>query len=405
MNTLAPCTQPPNDNYTQLSNQLTTIIDSMPSLLIVVDENQRVIQWNRWAVYVTRVSTRNALGQNLMEVFPALAQQQIDLVTALKSGQVKTWQNISWILPKRKIYVDLTVYPLGKRKRQGAVLRADETTNRVRMEELMVLSEKMLSIGSLAAGMAHEINNPLAIILQHAQILQNRLSPNLNKNLDIAAKCQLDLNNLAVYLEERGIYAMLTAIRSAGDRAKKIVDEMVNFAQRHSVEYAPCDIASLIDETLHLAATDYELKKKYHFRDIEIIKQVQPALPPLVCDRHEIQQALLNLLRNSARALDQAASPHPQVKITLKKQAAQVQLCVEDNGTGIKPEIMKRIFDPFFTTAREGEGTGLGLSAAYFIVCEKHRGRIYAENLPQGGCRFSIELPYDAHLPADKTVS
>jgi PAS domain S-box-containing protein len=394
-----------NHEYRELRNQLTNIIDSMPSLLIVVDENQRVVQWNRWAVYATRVSARKAIGRELMEVFPELARQQIDLTAALKSGQVQTWQNISWTLPTRKIYVDLTVYPLRKRKGQGAVLRADETTNRVRMEELMVLSEKMLSIGSLAAGMAHEINNPLAIILQHTQILQNRLSPQLNKNLDIAAQCHLDLNSLACYLEQRGINDMLNAIRSAGDRAKKIVDEMVNFAQRRTVEYAPCDIAALIDETLHLAETDYELKKKYHFRDIEIIKEVQPALPPLVCDRHEIQQALLNLLRNSAKALDQATTTKPQVRITLGRHAANLRLCVEDNGTGIKPEIIKRIFDPFFTTAQEGEGTGLGLSAAYFIVCEKHRGQIHAENLPQGGCRFSIELPYDAHLPAGETAS
>lgn len=388
--------------YRELRNQLTNIIDSMPSLLIVVDGNQRVVQWNRWAVFVTRVPTRKALGRELMEVFPELARQQIDLTAALKSGHVQTWQNISWELPTRKIYVDLTIYPLRKHKGQGAVLRADETTNRVRMEELMVLSEKMLSIGSLAAGMAHEINNPLAIILQHTQILQNRLSPQLNKNLDIAAQCQLDLNNLACYLEQRGINDMLNAIRNAGDRAKKIVDEMVNFAQRHSVQYAPCDIASLIDETLHLAETDYELKKKYHFRDIEIVKDISIAPPPLVCDRHEIQQALLNLLRNSARALNQGTITKPQVKITLDKQGSNLRLCIEDNGTGIKPEIIKRIFDPFFTTAEQGEGTGLGLSAAYFIVCEKHRGQIHAENLPQG-CRFTIELPYDAHLPAGET--
>lgn len=380
----------------RLRNLLRNIIDSMPSLLITVDEDQRITEWNRWAAIASRVPADQALGRPLFEVFPALAERHADITTALVSGKVQTLPGIPWKLHDREIIVDLTVYPLDKNKGSGAVLRADDTTDRVRIEEVMVLSEKMLSIGSLAAGMAHEINNPLAIILQHAQVLQNRLNPELGKNAAVAKDCQIDLDNLSNYLQQRGISEMLDAIRSAGDRAKVIVEEMVNFAQHHKAKYTPCNLPKLIEETLHLAETDYDLKKKFNYRNIVIHKEIAADIPQLTCDRHEIQQVLLNLLRNSARAMHEATISNPQIRISILHDDQNIQIKLADNGPGINPAAMNQIFDPFFTTGKVGEGTGLGLSVAYFIICEKHGGNMRAENLNEGGCRFTIDLPLES---------
>ncbi len=389
----------------RLRQLLRNVIDSMPSLLITVDEEQCVTEWNRWATVVSRVPAEQALGRPLFDVFPALAEHHIDLSSALTSGKVHVWRRIPWTFQKREIFIDLTVYPLDKSKGKGAVLRADNTTDRVRMDEMMVLGEKMLSIGSLAAGMAHEINNPLAIILQHTQILQNRLNPQLDKNLAIAKECQIDLYHLSDYLQQRGISNMLTAIRQAGDRAKAIVEEMVNFSQYHESEYAPCDLPALVDETLHLAQTDYDLKKKYAFREICISQNINPKLPTLVCDRHEIQQVLLNLLKNSAKEMYNFQTTDPQITIELSYDSENIYLVLTDNGPGIDSEIMNRIFDPFFTTNKVGQGTGLGLSVAYFIIHDKHGGKMRAENIPTGGCRIRIELPRKSQSSTPKEIA
>lgn len=389
-----------------LRNRLGNIIDAMPSMLITVDENQRVTEWNRWAAVASRVPAKKALGQPLAEVFPALTAHDIEITQVLESGKMKTWSRIPWKFNGKEIFIDLTVYPLVSGKPAGAVLRADNITDRVQMEKVLVLSEKMLSIGSLAAGMAHEINNPLAIMLQHTQILQNRLNPNLAKNRDVARDCALNLDDMSNYLEQRGIMGMLDAIRHAGDRAKTIVDEMVHFARQHKTEFKPCNLSELLDATLHLAESDYDLKKKYGFRNIEIRKEIPEHLPEITCDRNEIQQVILNLLRNSAIALHKANTEKPviQVRLTNNEQGLQIELA--DNGPGIPPSLLTRIFEPFFTTAEAGEGSGLGLSVAYFIICEKHGGHMRAENSPRGGCRFIIKLPYKIpHIAAHEIAS
>lgn len=387
----------------RLRHRLRNIIDSMPSMLITVDENQRVTEWNRWAAVASRVPARKALGRPLLEVFPELTQHHIDISEALNSGEIKTWPRISWKLHKRGVYVDLTVYPLEKGRNKGAVLRADNTTDRVQMEEVMVLSEKMLSIGSLAAGMAHEINNPLAIILQHSQILGNRLNPGMNKNVVIAADCGVDLDKLKRYLEKRGIHEILESIRQAGNRVRQIVDELVNFAQSQETIFSPCHLETLLEETLHLAASDYDLKKKYAFGSIKVERDIAENLPQLVCDRHNLQQVLLNLIRNSARALHTHPQNAPQITIKISSEKDRILIEVIDNGPGIPPTLLKRIFEPFFTTAPAGEGTGLGLSAAYFIIHEKHGGDIQVENIANGGCRFILTLPVNIRqtLPAE----
>ncbi len=385
----------------RLRKLLRNIIDAMPSMLITVDGEQHITEWNRWAAVASGVPASRALDRPLLEVFPQLAAHNIDLTTALQSQEIKTWSSIPWKLRNREIFVDLTIYPLGKKTNSGAVLRADDATNRVRMEEMMVLSEKMVSIGSLAAGLAHEINNPLAIVLQNTQILANRLNPELDKNRAVAEDCGIDLNTLQTYLNQRGIVAMLDAIRQAGNRAKLIVEDMVNFARCHKTAFNPCDLPSLIDETLHLANSDYDLKKRFAFREIKIELQIEKDLPQLICDRHDLQQALLNLLRNSAKALRTTQNPSPKITVAAGCRERNLWITVADNGPGIKPAILNRIFDPFFSTGKIGEGTGLGLSATYFIICDKHGGNIQVENLPEAGCEFRLEIPLDRNLPQE----
>jgi signal transduction histidine kinase len=190
---------------------------------------------------------------------------------------------------------------------------------------------------------------------------------------------------------------MLTTIHESGQRVAKIVDNMLNFARKSNAVVSTCNLPELINQTLALAATDYDLKKQYDFKMINIVKEYHDDLPPLPCEREKIQQVLLNLFRNGAQAMQGAAIKNPQFTIKAFVDDAQnmVEIEIRDNGPGMDETTRKRIFEPFFTTKPVGIGTGLGLSVSYFIITENHRGEITVDSQPGKGAAFSIRLPLE----------
>ncbi len=286
---------------------------------------------------------------------------------------------------------------------EGAVIRLDDVTDRVKLEEVMVHTEKMMSVGGLAAGMAHEINNPLAGIMQSVQVVQNRLSHDFEKNHQEAEKCSITLDSLQCYLKSRDIPSMLNSILDSGERASRIINNMLSFSRKSSSRYTPCDIEELLDKTVELASNDYDLKKKFDFRKIEIIRKYDENISKVRCDGGTVQQVFLNILKNAAQAISLArekADPHlaktePRIVLRLYETSGYMNIDIEDNGIGMEESIRKRIFEPFFTTKSIGIGTGLGLSVSYFIIRENHRGTIQVTSSPGKGSIFTISLPLE----------
>jgi signal transduction histidine kinase len=310
-------------------------------------------------------------------------------------------------------YRNVDVFPLSAKDIEGAVLRIDDVTERMRIEEIMRQSAKMASVGRLAAGIAHEINNPLSAMMQSAQMLQMTFDAHRSRTRERLQACGIDPAGLDRYLQEHNSIEYLTGIRSAGERAATIVSNLLSFSRKSS-KPALHDLNVLVQQTLDLAATDYNLKKKYDFRAIKIARELAPDLPKVLCDGQQIQQVVLNLVRNAAQGMetkrmatqalgDTEYQPWLALRTALvkdegKNQNAQpskpmVRLEVEDNGPGLPAATQAQLFEPFFTTKDEGEGTGLGLWLAWSIVVEQHRGRIWGELSPAGGARFVIELP------------
>jgi signal transduction histidine kinase len=292
-------------------------------------------------------------------------------------------------------YQDVTVYPLVSNGVEGAVIRVDDVTERVQIEEMMIQSEKMLSVGGLAAGMAHEINNPLGTILQASQNVLRRISPDLPANARLAEECGTNLNAVRKYLEKRGIAEFLQDIRDSGQRAAQIVENMLSFSRKSVAGGSPTSLAELLDRTLLLAESDYDLKKRYDFRQIEIVREYHPDAPPVVCQPSKIQQVFLNILRNGAEAMDEVRDSDRLPRFVLKvvPDGPMVRVEIEDNGPGMDEATRKRLFEPFFTTKPPGIGTGLGMSVSYFIVTEEHHGALMVESQPGSGSRFIIRLP------------
>lgn len=274
--------------------------------------------------------------------------------------------------------------------RSAAALFMD-ISERKRMQALMVQTEKMMSVGGLAAGMAHEINNPLSGILQNVQVARRRLTDETRGNVETARQAGFSLDALREYVRRRGILGSLEMIQESGMRAAAIVRGMLEFSRHAESRRAPADLNAVLDKTVDLCGTDCDLRSGYDFRKIRIVREYAPELPEVPCSRTQIQQVLLNLLRNAAFALKGA--PSPTITLRTRPDNGHVRVEVEDNGPGMDEQTRRKAFDPFFTTKPVGEGTGLGLSVSYFIITSVHKGVIEVESSSGVGTRFIILLP------------
>ena len=372
---------------------LKNIIDSMPSMLIGVDPWGYITVLNQPAEQAGGASWEAAQGRFFGEVFPRLESQFEQVRQAIRLGHSIKTPRMTLDVEGELHYADVMVYPLMAEGASGAVIRVDDVTARVRIESMMVQTEKMLSVGGLAAGMAHEINNPLGAILQGSQNIQRRLAPDLPQNRAAAEALGIDLHQINRYLEARHIPRFLEGIREAGARAAKIVTDMLSFSRRSEARFVPVDLEELLETVLRLAASDYDLKKRYDFKRIAIVRDYDPRLLLLYCDKTEIEQVILNLLKNAAQAMAEEETPAPTITLRTRREADHGLIEVIDNGPGIEEKTLKRVFEPFFTTKEVGVGTGLGLSVSYFIITEQHHGRLSVTSKPGQGACFSIRLP------------
>ena len=383
------------DNELQrMRTYLKNIIDSMPSVLVGVDREGRITEWNQSAVQTTRVPTERAIGEQFGALFPEFETQLENIQEAIRSHVPIRTERLIAEKNGETHYFDVMVYPLLEDGTAGAVIRIDDITSRIRMEQMMVQTEKMMSVGGLAAGMAHEINNPLSGVLQSSQNIQRRLSADLEGNRRTAEALGVDLQLVYRYLEERGITEFIESIRQAASRASRIVADMLTFSRSSSSEFQPAHIHEILDAVVRLAASDYDLKKKYDFKQVEIVRDFDPELDLVVCDHTEIEQVFLNLVKNAAQAMGHSNSPPPH-RITLRTREENEYACieVEDNGPGMDEQTQRRVFEPFFTTKAVGEGTGLGLSVSYFMITEQHKGTIDVASTPGEGTCFTVRLP------------
>jgi PAS domain S-box-containing protein len=384
---------------------LQDIIDSMPSILVGVDAGGRVTLWNQAAVRVRGMTAAQASGRALIELFPFLERQLGDVEAAIREGRSLRSERLLLQDGDTNRYVDVVIYPLNSGDGAGAVVRIDDVSERVRIEETMVQTEKMLSVGGLAAGMAHEINNPLGIIAQSCQNFARRLSDEIPQNREVADELGLDLGLMRTYLERRGLLRFLEGMQEATARASRIVADMLAYSRRSSSSFVPTHLSELVETVLRLASHDYDVKKSYDFRRIAIHRDFDAPSDLVFCDPTAIEQVLLNLFKNAAQAMSTNPQQEaPRITLRLRDEGDRLRLEVEDNGPGISEEVSRRLFEPFFTTKPVGVGTGLGLAVSYFIVTEQHHGSLQVESAPGRGARFILRLPrqearHDADSP------
>ncbi|THB79900.1 MAG: PAS domain S-box protein [Desulfobacteraceae bacterium] len=382
----------------QLRTYLSNIIDSMRSVLVVVDRSCTVTLWNRMAEDATGVPAGDATGRSLYEVLPSLESHKEKIELAITGRVIQKALKAAREVKNGMVYEDIMIYPLVSKGIDGAVIRLDDVSSRVRMEEVMIQSEKMMSVGGLAAGMAHEINNPLAGMIQGAQVVTNRLLGDIPGNRKTAGEVGISFDAIRDYAEKRNIIRQLQSMRSAGSRAARIVENMLSFSRVQPVKEVH-NPGNLLDLTLELAQNDYDLKKQFDFKDIRITRDYRADTPPVLCEGNQIQQVFFNILKNGAQAMSEKPVPSPSFILKTWGRGHTVFISIEDNGPGMDEDTRKRVFEPFFTTKSVGVGTGLGLSVSFFIITQNHGGEMTVDSVPGQGCRFIIQLPA-AHAPS-----
>ncbi|GLS28169.1 two-component system sensor histidine kinase NtrB [Marinibactrum halimedae] len=368
-----------------------SIIHSMPSIIIGLAEDGTITHWNNAAVLSTAISEKDAVGQTIDNMYPYLNIKPEILKAALGGDDPMSFECLAQGHGSHRRYVDLTIYPL-KGDHNGAVVRIDDVTQKVQVENMMVQNEKLMSLGEMAAGLAHEINNPLAAVINSIQNIERRTSLSLPANRNIAEQCNLDLENLQHYFEQRGVKRSIETLREGAERAALIVKNMLDFSHGGAESRGPEAINQLIEHAVELAKRGFETGESKEAHSSNLILELKAEQDICLCAPTEIQQVILNLIRNGCQACEEAGIP-PEITLTTRTELDQLIIDIKDNGPGIPDDVISHIFEPFFTTKGVGQGTGLGLSVSYFIITEHHDGTIEVESHEGEGTCFSIHLP------------
>jgi two-component system NtrC family sensor kinase len=349
------------DTLSRSEARYRNLVESASDAIVTLDANGRFTTVNHAAEIISGYRREELVGQWFA---PMLSDDELPKALAhfqkALAGETGLFESRFYRKDGEARTISIT-YSTPQRDEEVLCLIRDVTDQKM-LQEQLIQSEKMSAIGQLVSGVAHELNNPLAGISAFAQLLlaEKRFPPDQRTAAE------------TIYSEAR--------------RASRIVQNLLTFARQHKAEKGPAAINQVLDDTLELRG--YELR----VRGIDVRREYDEALPDTMGDGHQLQQVFLNLITNAEQAMERAEGKHHRLTVRTRNAGDIIRIEVEDTGAGVPPNLLERIFNPFFTTKPTGHGTGLGLSISLGIVRE-HEGRIWAENTPQGGARFIVELP------------
>jgi two-component system NtrC family sensor kinase len=341
--------------------QWETAFDALSEGIAVVDEEGRVRRANRALAGLLGSTLPNVVGTHLGNALFGKSHALLELLDAARRGD-----NPSALVARSErlgntMRVNAARIPSATRD-QSVVVLVEDVTDQQAMETQLIQSEKLVAVGQLVSGVAHELNNPLTSIAGLSEFL---------------------LEQKEISKKDRG---HLKVIHEEAERAGRIVRNLLTFARKGPAERAPVDLNDVIQRTLQLM--EYDLKLK----DIDVRRDLRVSLPDVLGDRDSLQQVVLNLLTNAAQAVAENGRGRPRAITVSTWFDDHVHLRVADTGPGISDVVAQNVFTPFFTTKEPGHGTGLGLSITYSIV-ENHGGHITIERPSGGGAAFRVDLP------------
>ncbi|MSV27911.1 MAG: PAS domain S-box protein [Bryobacterales bacterium] len=366
--------------YERLKEYSENIVESINVGILAADLEDRVESWNTQIEQLTGIPRHEAMGRKLNELFPPDLAAQFDgvlgktgihhiykftlrppAVHAPANGNGSAKGNGNGHPAPREVTLNIAIAPLVSKDNEqiGRLVIFDDVTVRAELEKRLVQADKLSSIGLLAAGVAHEVNTPLAVISTYAQMLTKQVGDDEHKA------------------------RMLDKIAKQTFRASEIVNSLLNFSRTSTTDFVEVSLNKVIQETLSLI--QHQMEKA----GVRIDLELAPELSPMTGNPGKLQQVFLNLFLNARDAMDTGGVLTVR---TSNGSASDLRVDVSDTGHGIPEAVLGRIYDPFFTTKTDKKGTGLGLSVTYGIVHE-HGGSIEVFSRSGGGARFHLEFP------------
>jgi signal transduction histidine kinase len=320
------------------------------------------------------------------------------IMFSLESSSTVTLEKVEYSNGDLNNYYKVTCYPLAAIP-EVIVIQIDDVTQRELLEQRVLQTEKMHSMDGLAAGIAHEVNNPLSAIINGVQNINRRLESDRVANREVAKELAVNLDDINNYLERREIKFFLESIEEGALRASNIVSNMLKFSTSEVHSKEPCDINMLLEQAIKFVKKDYELNNETKFNDIEIETILAKPLPSVRVLPMELQQVFVNLFRNAEQAITARAATDPvedhykgRLTVETKFEQGAVKIIISDNGCGMNDNVMRKAFDPYFSTRQKSGGHGLGLSTVYRIVKSLLQGEIELRSAMNVGTQFIITL-------------
>lgn len=355
------------DKLKQQKNLIESIINSIPYCLYVIERNMGIAVWNRHssnACEICNCESEDCYNINFIAHLPneELKKGLEEVINSVfETGEAEQFDQKITLKKGREIYLRTSIFPILSERGRSVdyvVWMAEDITKKKEIEASILASEKLAAIGQLAAGIAHEVNNPLGGILN----------------------CFYNFKRTKLTEERKAEY--LDFMEDGIKRVQNIVRQLLDFSQQHVPELRLTDINGMIEGIIPLFL--HTIKGK----DIRLVRNLGQGLPGILVDKHQIEQILVNLILNAI----QAVPGDGVIEVSTRFEGNWYCIIVSDNGCGIPADNIPKIFDPFFTTKGVGKGTGLGLSVSRGII-ERHRGRIEVESHVGKGTTFKVCLP------------
>jgi len=360
---------------------ITSILRSMPLMLIGLNKAGEITQWNSRAEEISRLPADKVLGKNLWQAYPTIAVTPEQIKQAQDEDKTLTVKYSQ----RGQYHFDITIYPLHDQLETGVVIMVDDVTQRVQSENMLVQRDKMSSMGEMASVMAHDINIPLQAILKDLQTVRQDLTEE--------------------HIDPIGINELLDAALIRGRQAASVINNLVRFSDAGAGEKQLANIIEVMDHSVELAADVLSVTKGLRFKDVVINYNYADDLPQLRCHVPELQQVFLSLFRYSCYALGKVEDPEhtPSINIEISEFYEAIWVRIQHNGLGMTTEEQQLVFEPFFANSHADKdsavesakqsGAGERLSFAQFIIAEQHQGQIAVTSDINIGTTFHIQLP------------
>ncbi|MDO6564643.1 ATP-binding protein [Amphritea sp. 1_MG-2023] len=352
------------------------ILTSMPLMLVGLNKEGRVTQWNKRVEELSGVPSEKALGKTLWEAYPTMTVVPEHIQQAIEENKIihlkQSLRSLS--------HFDITIYPL-QGPELGVVILVDDVSKETTAENLLIHNDKMSFMGELASSMAHDINIPLQSILMDLKRFKNIMadSPQGGEKSALLESIYSDMSD-------------------KGDQVSKIIHNLLTFARNRNTEKQLANIVDVMEHTVNLGKEVISVADGLMFNQVKLEWQVESGLPQVPCYITELQQVFLSLFRHACVALQKKIGTDgfvPTIKIILSESYDNMWIKIQHNGVGLSNEEQMSLFEPFFSNSQSAESfdTGEHLSFSYYIITEQHQGHMAVTSDPAVGSTFHMQIP------------